>query len=230
MNSIEIIDLHLKPYAEVLRLQEELFNKNLAAKQNEERTQNYLILCEHEPVYTLGKSGRRENVLMNDGELKAEFYNVNRGGDVTFHGPGQLVVYPVFDLDTFPIGVSQYIFNLEETIIESLKNYGLQGERIDGAAGVWLKNKIQGEYGERKIAAIGAKVSRHVTMHGLAVNINTDLSYFSKIIACGLQDKGVTSLQKEIGKEISMDDYKEKFLEAFKRIFQNTKYEVGNAK
>lgn len=222
MNPVQLIDTGLKKYQEVLALQEELFAKNLEAKQNNRPTSNYLILCEHFPVYTLGKSGKRENVLVAGKEMKAEFYHVNRGGDVTFHGPGQLVAYPVFDLDAMHIGVAQYIFNLEESVIQSLKEFGLSGERVEGAAGVWLQN--------RKIAAIGAKVSRHITMHGLAVNINTDLSYFNNIIACGLQGKGTTSLQKELGKEILMADYSKIFLHCFEKLFGITNYEVETTK
>ncbi len=211
MIQLKVIDVGLKPYPEVLQLQEELFNKNIEAKLNEQPTENYLILCEHEPVFTLGKSGKRENILVSDEEMNAEFYKVNRGGDVTFHGPGQLVVYPILDLDSLQIGLAQYIFKLEETIIESLNTYGLKGERVENAAGIWL--------GENKIGAIGVKASRNITMHGIAVNINTDLSYFNKIRACGLEGKGTTSLKKESGKEISMEDYKREFLKAFEKVF-----------
>ena len=215
MSSVKVIDVGLKKYLEVLQLQEELFNKNIEAKLNGSATENYLILCEHEPVFTLGKSGKRENILVSDEEMNAEFYHVNRGGDVTFHGPGQLVVYPVLDLDVLQIGLAQYILQLEETIIQSLKEYGLKGERIDDAAGIWLRDKA-----DRKIGAIGVKASRNITMHGIAININTDLSYFNKIRACGLEGKGTTSLQKESGKEISPEDYKRNFLKAFEKVFE----------
>lgn len=217
MISVQLIDSGLKPYQQVLALQEKLFDKNLAAKLAGGPTQNYLILCEHPPVFTLGKSGKRENILVTDEQMEAEFYQVNRGGDVTFHGPGQLVVYPIFDLESLSIGVNQYIYLLEETIIDSLKHFGLAGERIEGAAGIWLKAK--GILPDRKICAIGAKVSRMVTMHGLAININTQLNYFNKITACGIEDKGVTSLQKESGREIPMEAYKTVFLESFAKTF-----------
>jgi lipoyl(octanoyl) transferase len=229
-----IHNLGLKPYGEVLQLQESLFNKNLQVKEQGLPTENHLILCEHNPVYTLGKSGKRENILATDEQLDAEFYQIQRGGDVTFHGPGQLVVYPIFDLDTFSLGVGEYIYKLEETIIETLKEYGLRTERVEGAAGVWIVSQqfavrspqLNTEiplnshpFPERKICAIGAKVSRHVTMHGLAININTDLSYFMKIVACGLEGKGVTSLAAELGREVDMDEYKKVFLEKFTQQF-----------
>jgi lipoyl(octanoyl) transferase len=230
MNSMRVLDLGLKQYTEVLQLQEELFNKNIEAKLRNESTENHLILCEHFPVFTLGKSGKRENILVSDEEMKAEFYRVNRGGDVTFHGPGQLVVYPIFDLDTLNIGLAQYIFNLEETIIESLKAYNLKGERIDGAAGIWLRDNYQlpitnyqsNATDDRKIGAIGVKASRNITMHGLAVNVNTDLAYFDKIVPCGLEGKGTTSLQKELQREVSIADYKKNFLAAFSKVFNST--------
>lgn len=213
MSSFKVIDLGLKKYLDVLQVQEEHYNKNIEAKLKQEPTENYLILCEHEPVFTLGKSGKRENILVSDEEMNAEFYQVNRGGDVTFHGPGQLVVYPILDLDNLQIGLAQYIFLLEETIIESLKDYGLNGERIEGAAGIWLRIP------DRKIGAIGVKASRNVTMHGIAININTDLSYFDKIVPCGLEGKETTSLQKELGKEISIEGYKKIFVEKFQNVF-----------
>ncbi|HLP19131.1 MAG TPA: lipoyl(octanoyl) transferase LipB, partial [Chitinophagales bacterium] len=186
-----LLDEGLKSYQEVLARQEELFNKNIALKLKGEPTTNYLILCEHPPVYTLGKSGKRENILVSDEDMNAEFYHVQRGGDVTFHGPGQMVAYPILDLDSLGIGVNQYIQQLEETIIQSLKEYGVTGERIEGAAGIWIKGKpapgLPAAWAQdKKICAIGARVSRMVTMHGLAINISTDLSYFTKIMACGL--------------------------------------------
>lgn len=217
--SYQVSDVGLKPYAEVLHLQESLFQENIAAKEQSKPTQNTLILCEHYPVYTLGKSGKRENILVSDKELNAEYYHVQRGGDVTFHGPGQLVVYPVFDIDSFGIGLAEYIARLEDTIIESLKEYGLPCERIEGAAGIWLKGKAEEHTIDRKICAIGVRASRHVTMHGLAININTDLTYFDKIVPCGLEGKGVTSLQKELGTEVSMAAYKAVFLLAFEKVF-----------
>lgn len=214
MNKLHVLDIGLKKYLEILALQEELFNRNIDLKLQNQTTQHYLILCQHEPVFTLGKSGKRENILVSDDEMNAEFYHVNRGGDVTFHGPGQLVVYPILDLENLHIGLAEYIFKIEETIIELLKEFGLKGERIEGAAGIWLRGVV-----DRKICAIGVKASRNVTMHGLALNINTDLSYFNKIVACGLEGKETTSLNKELNKEISMTNMIEIFIQKFCRVF-----------
>ena len=215
MSPLKIIDTGLKNYNTVLELQQRLFSENIAAKLENKPTQNYLVLCEHQPVFTLGNSGKRENILVGDDELNAEYYKVNRGGDVTFHGPGQLVVYPILDLDTLNIGLAKYISNLEDTIIETLTHYHLKGERLDGAAGIWIRDTT----GDRKICAIGVKASRNITMHGLAMNLNTDLSFFDKIIPCGLEGKGVTSLQKELGKEVSVEEYKSIFIEEFRKVF-----------
>jgi len=220
MKFYKIVDRGLKKYLEILQMQEVFFHQNLEAKLNARATENRLLLCEHEPVFTLGKSGRRENILVSDSDMNAEFYRVNRGGDVTFHGPGQLVAYPVFDLDILRIGLAQYIFNLEEVIIFSLKKFRLKGERIEGAAGIWLRDNGT----ERKIGAIGVKASRNITMHGLAVNVNTDLSYFDKIVACGLEGKITTSIKRELGREISMEDYKQEFLAAFELVFASENY------
>ncbi len=213
---IEIIDCGLKKYAEVLALQEGLFNKNVQAKASGSQTSNYLILCQHQPVFTLGKSGKRENILVSDEELNAEFYKTNRGGDVTYHGPGQLVAYPIIDLEKFGIGLAQYIYQLEEAIIISVAHYGLKAERLEGEAGIWLDAD---NAKARKICAIGVRASRHITMHGLAMNVNTDLTYFDKIIPCGLVDKGVTSLQKELNKEIDFAGYQQIFIESFMKVF-----------
>jgi lipoyl(octanoyl) transferase len=221
---VTLIDTGLKPYKEILALQEELFNNNLAAKVNGQPTSNHLILCEHNPVFTLGKSGKRENILVSDEDMGAEFYHIQRGGDVTFHGPGQLVVYPIFDLDSLGIGVNQYIHLLEETIIQTIQQYSITGERIEGAAGIWIKSKpmpgMPAAWAQdRKIAAIGARVSRMVTMHGLAVNVNTDLTYFTKITACGLDGKGTTSIEKELGAKADIEKFKLIFAGVFKNVF-----------
>ncbi len=217
-------DTGLKPYQEVLAMQEQWFNQNIEAKLAGQPTTNHLILCEHNPVFTLGKSGKRENILVSDTEIGAEFYHIQRGGDVTFHGPGQLVAYPILDLDSLNIGVNQYIHQLEETIIQTLQHYNITGERIEGAAGIWLKAKpVPGMPAawaqERKIAAIGARVSRMVTMHGLAINVNTDLTWFSKITACGLDGKGTTSIEKELGAKVEMAAFTRVFAESFSRVF-----------
>lgn len=207
-------ELGLKPYNEVLQLQEKLFHENLSAKEAGAATQQHIILCEHYPVFTLGKSGKRENILVSDLELNAAYYQVNRGGDVTFHGPGQLVVYPILDLEKIKIGLAEYVNKLEETIIYTLHNYQIYTERLSGAAGIWLLNPYA-----RKIAAIGIKASRGITMHGAAININTDLRYFTKIIPCGLQDKSVTSLQQETGKEEDMQVFIQHYKKSFHHVF-----------
>lgn len=212
---LNILDIGRKKYAEVLNLQEELFYRNVDAKLRQLPTENHLILCEHEPVYTLGKSGDRQNILVSNEEMNADFFHTNRGGDVTFHGPGQLVVYPILDIDRFSIGLARYIFQLEESVIQSLLTYGIRAERVDGAAGIWLKQNGP----ERKICAIGVKASRNITMHGLAVNISTDLTYFQKIVPCGLANKPVTSLQQELKQPVDMNEYKDRFLVSFRRVF-----------
>lgn len=214
MISLQVMDIGLRGYAQVLALQEQLYHKNIADKQAGLPTQNYLLLCEHPPVFTLGKSGKRENILVSDEAMQAEFYHVNRGGDVTFHGPGQLVVYPILDLDTLHLGLAQYVFGLEQTLIELLAQYNLPGERIEGAAGIWLRNGF-----DRKVAAIGIKASRNITMHGLALNVNTDLSYFDKIVPCGLQGKATTSLQSELHRTVDMPTVKQQLVKAFERVF-----------
>lgn len=214
MHTVSVFDLGITKYAEVLQFQEELFNHNIAAKLNNRPTNQSIILCEHDPVFTLGKSGNRSNILVSDKEMNADFYSVNRGGDVTFHGPGQLVIYPILDLDSFGFGLSKYIYLLEQTIIVSLANYGLTGERISEAPGIWIRKQY-----DYKIGAIGVKASRQVTMHGAAVNINTVLTYFSKIRACGLEGKKTTSLQKELNTDVNFQEYKTHFLSSFKDVF-----------
>lgn len=217
MASIKLLDLGLMPYGDVLAKQEDLFNANLSAKAKEKPTTNTLILCEHMPVYTLGKSGKSQNILVDRDNLNAELFQVTRGGDVTFHGPGQLVVYPIVDLDILSISVTRYVYNLEELIIQTIAEYGITGERIEGASGVWIG---AGTAKARKISAVGAKVSRHITMHGLAVNVNTELHWFGKIVSCGLANMGVTSLQAELGRPIDMAEFKGIMLAKWQHIFQ----------
>ena len=202
-------------YEAGLVFQQSLFDENLRKKASEEPTENTLVFCEHTPVYTLGKNGDEKNLLFKPELTGADFYRIERGGDITFHGPGQLVIYPIFDLDTLDIGVSEFVGKLEETVILTLKEYGLTGERLEGASGVWLDIT----FNPRKICAIGLKISRKCSMHGISINLNTDLRYFSYIVPCGLQDKGVTSLQKELGKEISMKEFQTKFCVNFEKIF-----------
>lgn len=184
-------------------------------------TSHYLLFTEHPPVYTLGKSGNKNNVLMSDEELAANnisFFHINRGGDITFHGPGQIVGYPILDLEKFYTDIGRYLRNLEEVIIMTLAEYGLKGDRSKGETGVWLDPDILGM--ERKICAIGVRCSRWITMHGFAFNVNTDLSYFNNIIPCGITNKQVTSLSKELGRELDISEVKEKVKRNFERIFE----------
>lgn len=179
-----------------------MFDANLATKTAGLPTHNTLIICEHTPTYTIGKSGNEKNLLFKPETVGAAFHKIDRGGDITYHGPGQMVVYPVFDLDTIPIGVADFVSALEHVIISTVAHYGITAARLQGAPGIW----INADTNPKKICAVGMKVSRHCTMHGIALNVNTDLKYFSYIVPCGLPDKGVTSLQKELGREIDMDE------------------------
>ena len=224
--TIKIIDLGHKSYSESLEVQEKYFNGTINLKRsnrktdNPQPTHNYLLWVEHPPVFTLGKSGKMEHLLVDKealAEKGIEFYQTNRGGDITFHGPGQLVVYPIFDLDNFFTDIHKYLRFLEEAVIETLKEYGLNGSRSQGETGVWLE---VGTPFARKICAMGVRASRWVTMHGLAFNINTDLSYFDHIVPCGIQGKGVTSLSKELGREISLEEVKEKLKTHLGRLFE----------
>ncbi len=216
-------DLKNISYQKAWDYQEELFQELLEAKQNEKINDNYLLFCEHPPVFTLGKSGTESNLLMSKDFLEKhgiEYFKINRGGDITFHGPGQIVGYPILDLEQFEMGVKQYIHAMEEVIIRTLNDYGLKSERLDGATGVWLETDTPRA---RKICAIGVRASRYVTMHGFAFNINTDLNYYSYINPCGITDKSVTSLKAELGKEIDLAEVQEKlryyFVEVFKMEF-----------
>lgn len=179
-----------------------------------------LFFCEHPHVYTLGKSGHIENLLADERQLKemnVSFYKTNRGGDITYHGPGQVVGYPVLDLEHFFTDLGKYMRSLEEVIIIVLAQYGIEAGRLEGATGVWLDAGIQGR--ERKICAMGVKCSRWMTMHGFALNVNTDMSFFDSIIPCGINDKKVTSMKQELGIETDMEELKNKLKEAFGRVF-----------
>jgi lipoyl(octanoyl) transferase len=212
----QFIDLGLIDYQQAWDYQTDLFNKNLEIKKqnrdlpsNEQRiTNNHLIFCEHPHVYTLGKSGDEKNLLIKKEDLhtiQASYYAINRGGDITYHGPGQLVVYPVIDLENFFTDIHQYMRLLEEAVIQTLQEFQISAGRIKGLTGVW----IDFENGApRKICALGVKTSRWVTMHGLAFNVNTDLNYFNHIVPCGIDDKAVTSLQKEMGARLPMEQVK----------------------
>ena len=218
-------DIGLIEYKEAWLFQEKIFNEILEIKSknrnegSEITTKNHLIFCEHPHVYTLGNSGNKENLLVNEEYLKsrgASFYKTNRGGDITYHGPGQIVGYPIFDLDNFFNDIGKYLRFLEEVIILTLKEYGLSGERSKGETGVWLD---VGKPTARKICAMGVKTSRWVSMHGFAFNLNTDLSYFENIIPCGINDKKVTSLEKEIGHKIDVDHAKVLLKSNLERVF-----------
>jgi lipoyl(octanoyl) transferase len=195
-------------------------NSDPRTKNSELKTQNYLLLVEHPPVFTLGKSGNINNVLLSEERLKErgiEFFRTNRGGDITFHGPQQIVGYPILDLEKFDTDIGHYLRNLEEVIILTLTDYGIKAGRSKGETGVWIDPDVKGK--ERKICAIGVRCSRWITMHGFAFNVNTDLSYFNYIIPCGIQNKQVTSLQKELGKQIDFKEAKEKVKRNFEKVF-----------
>ena len=212
MNKVIPIDLGLIDYKEAWDFQEKLFNRTIAQKialrdnPEAEKTKNYLIFCQHPHVYTLGKSGEASHLLLNETSLKeknATYYEINRGGDITYHGPGQLVVYPIFDLDYIFTDIHKYMRLLEEAVIQTLAHYGIEGGRYPGYTGVWLDADGPNA---RKICAMGVKCSRWVTMHGIGFNINSDLNYFSHIIPCGIEDKSVSSLQKELGRAVDMQE------------------------
>lgn len=223
-------DLGLIDYKEAWDYQEKLFKKNvdlkiaIRKKETIEQTKNHLLFCEHPHVYTLGKSGDQSNLLLSEerlAEINARYYKINRGGDITYHGPGQLVVYPIFDLEEyFFTDIHKYMRSLEEAVILTLAEYGVESGRVSGFTGVWLdSNKSTA----RKICAMGVKSSRWVTMHGIGFNVNTDLNYFNYIVPCGIEDKSVTSLAKELGHPVEMEEVKIKLQNHIATIF-NAKY------
>jgi len=192
------------------------------AKQHDSRftTQHYLLFVEHPPVYTLGKSGNIENVLINEQMRSArgvEFFRTNRGGDITFHGPQQIVGYPILDLEKFETDICKYLRKIEEVVIQSLSEYGIDAGRSPGETGVWIDANHLGK--ERKICAIGVRSSRWITMHGFALNVNTDLSHFDFIIPCGIQNKKVTSIERELGHKVDFEEAKEKLKRNFEKVF-----------
>lgn len=218
-NNIEIIDLGIVAYQTAYEKQKDLFEDALNKKASKDAIQNKVLYCEHPHVITVGKHGLFSNLLFPEELLQkkgVELYHVDRGGDITYHGPGQIVGYPIFDLDSFHIGLKEYIHRVEEVIIRTIAEYGVEGKRLDGATGVWLDIDSKNA---RKIAAIGVRSSRFVTMHGFALNINTDLDYFSLINPCGFTDKGVTSLATELGKQIDLEEVKQKLSSHFNNIF-----------
>lgn len=221
-------DIGIRDYKETWNYQEEIFRKLVGSKSDEKKAgmpdgsglYGTLIFVEHPHVYTLGKSGSEKNLLADQIQLRAknaEFYKTDRGGDITYHGPGQIVGYPIFDLERLKISLKEYIFRLEESIIVTISGFGLKGCRLGGAAGVWLDTDIPGK--TRKICAIGVKASRYVTMHGFAFNVNTDLNYFNYINPCGFTDLGVTSLEKETGALQDFEAVKLQVKENLKKVF-----------
>ena len=219
-------DLGLIDFKEAWDYQTRLFDETIAIKMNNRRdennkrtTNNYLLFCEHPHVFTLGKSGKETNLLLNENSLKARgasYYKINRGGDITYHGPGQLVAYPILDLDHFFTDIHKYLRFLEEAVIITLAEYDITAERVEGLTGVWVDGT---KTTARKICAMGVKCSRWVTMHGIALNVKSDLSYFKNIVPCGINDKAVTSIQNELGKEIDMNDVKQKLKINLSKVF-----------
>jgi lipoyl(octanoyl) transferase len=223
---VTVKDLKSKDYKETWEYQSELLQEIVALKIENRRndinklTPNYLLFVEHPHVYTLGKSGDLSNLLLNEQQLEekgATFYKINRGGDITYHGPGQIVGYPILDLENFFTDIHKYLRLLEEAIILTIAEYGLEGVRSDGETGVWLG---VGTPFARKICALGIRSSRWVTMHGFALNVNVNLGYFDNIIPCGIKGKAVTSMEAELGKKIDEQTVKEKILKHFKNLFE----------
>jgi lipoyl(octanoyl) transferase len=232
--AIEVQRLGRVPYVPTWDLQEQLLADTLAIKaanrqaeaagQAPQPTPNHLLFCQHPPTYTLGKSGKPEHLLLDEAALAihgATFHRINRGGDITFHGPGQLVAYPLLDLENFRPDIHWYLRALEEAVIQTLASYGLQAGRIAGLTGVWLDWQEDAP-NPRKICAMGVRCSRWVTLHGLALNVNTDLSYFGYIVPCGITDKAVTSLQAELGHAVPVEEVQERLLAALLTQFDAT--------
>ncbi len=223
MTRVFFQDWGLIPYKEAFEKQEDLFQRLINLKQNNntsQQTENYLIFCEHPHVITLGKSGHKENLLFSEEELKKrgiEFFHTTRGGDITYHGPGQLVGYPILNLENFHLSIKKYIYLIEEVVIKVLAHYKLKGERAGKMTGVWLDAQHPAK--ARKICAIGVKASRYVTMHGFAFNINTQLQYFDFIVPCGIKGRAVTSLERELGQKIDMKEAKTLWIKYFQELF-----------
>lgn len=208
-------------YKEAWDLQEEMFQSLVNAKiHHVQPKKQYLLFCEHEPVYTLGKSGNRHNLLIAERVCKSkniDFYPIDRGGDITYHGPGQLVAYPIIDMEEFRVGVKAYVHKLEDAVIQTLRSYGIAAGKDEKAMGVWVDTTDPAK--ARKICAMGVRVSRFVTMHGLALNVNTDLEYFNYINPCGFTDRGVTSMQRELGREMDFREVSHRLRTAFANLF-----------
>ncbi|MEO0403731.1 MAG: lipoyl(octanoyl) transferase LipB [Bacteroidota bacterium] len=227
MRNVHFKDLGKMDYKECWDLQEEVFkaivDQKIANRNSPDQatsTHNHLFFVEHPHVFTLGKSGDESHLLLNQEALLqngATYYKINRGGDITYHGPGQVVAYPIFDLDHFFTDIHKYLRFLEEAIILTIADYGIEGGRIDGLTGVWVDH--EDDIKARKIAALGVKCSRWVTMHGLAMNVNSDLDFFNMIIPCGIDDKAVTSIEKEVGKKVDFEEVKNKLLLNLQNVF-----------
>jgi lipoyl(octanoyl) transferase len=222
-------DVGQKDYKETWDYQTDIFNRLVDSKksgisaqyQDQKVLPGVLIFVEHPHVYTLGKSGSENNMLLDFIQLQAKnasLYRIDRGGDITYHGPGQIVGYPIFDLEVIKIGLREYIYRLEESIIRTVNEYGIKASRLEGSTGVWLDPEVAGK--ARKICAIGVKASKFVTMHGFAFNVNTDLTYFNNINPCGFTDKGVTSLQKELGVTPDFESVKDKVRKNMQEVFE----------
>lgn len=228
LKTVKFQDLRSAEYKKAWEYQEKLFDQILANKvagstgnAEEGSLDGYLLFCEHPHVYTLGKSGAENNLLIDAEFLKkidAEFYKTNRGGDITYHGPGQIVGYPIIDLESFKLSIRQYIYNLEQSIILTLQEYSIESSRLESASGVWLD--AGDPVRARKICAIGVRASRYVTMHGFAFNVNTNLEYFNYINPCGLKDKGVTTMEKELGSKLDIVEVKEKLKLNLSSVFR----------
>ena len=227
MKDVRFEDLGLIDYKDAWEYQENTFAEYLKIKaktrdlpdNQQTEIEGKLIFCEHPHVYTLGKSGEQNNLLINDeflNKIQATYFKTNRGGDITYHGPGQIVGYPIIDLERFNLQVKQYIANLEQSIILTLKEFGIESERLSGSTGVWLETETNRV---RKICAIGVKASRFITMHGFAFNVNTNLEYFNHINPCGFIDKGVTSMEKELGEKIDIEKVKDVLIEKIEEVF-----------
>ena len=224
-NRVVVKDLGVLSYEDSWEHQKTIFDNIISQKiknrtlKKKNKTDNYLLIVEHKPIFTIGKSGDTSNLLLDTEQLKSkniQFKKINRGGDITFHGSGQVVGYPILDLDNFFTDIGQYLRTLEEVIISAIGFFGLKGYRIKGETGVWVKDKSNSD---KKICAFGIKASRWVTMHGFALNVNTDLKYFDYIVPCGISDKGVTSLEETLNKKITTKMVKQKIYENFARLF-----------
>lgn len=221
-------DLGTMPYKDCWQLQQSLFESRLELRRRGEQGEDCgtILTVEHTPVYTLGKSGKQSNMLISQAYLEslgAEFFHIDRGGDITFHGPGQIVCYPILDIEKLGIGLRRYIEILEQAVIETVAHYGIKAERLEGATGVWIcdRGAVGTPQNWRKICAIGVRASHFVTMHGLALNVSTDLKWFTMINPCGFTDKGVTSISKEIGKDVDFEEVKQLLVQTLTKLLTN---------